>query len=217
MDALCGQIAAGHPQEAEIREELRGHMEDKFLAYMSGDERLTEEDAFLLVREHFGNPAVVEELFADVYSTGSRFFRMALTAVGCINTAFGAVGVLLGSYSFVAGLLIIQNAVRLVGPDNLLAGPYAPVLANLLGLPPACLMLVSGVGIMRRKKWARAWTLAAAVCLMVAAPLVEWVGRLGGITAPGSTGFTMAGMAYALAVILVVSRVYRRRPIPSLA
>jgi hypothetical protein len=38
----------------DVQEELRGHIEDKVIAYLDGKIALTEDDALLLAREHFG-------------------------------------------------------------------------------------------------------------------------------------------------------------------
>jgi hypothetical protein len=68
MRALCHKISVAHALDPEIQEELYGHMEDKLLAYLKGEEPLTEEDAFVLVREHFGDPAVLKGLLQDVHA-----------------------------------------------------------------------------------------------------------------------------------------------------
>ncbi len=52
---LARTITVAHDLDPEIQEELYGHIEDKLLAYKNGEERITDEDAFILVREHFGN------------------------------------------------------------------------------------------------------------------------------------------------------------------
>jgi hypothetical protein len=57
-----------HDLDPEIQEELYGHMEDKLHAYLKGEEPLTEEDAFILVREHFGDPAVLKDLLQEVHA-----------------------------------------------------------------------------------------------------------------------------------------------------
>ena len=67
IDELCEKISVAYTLDAEIQEELRGHMEDKLLAYLHGQEPLTEDDALLLVREHFGDPAMVKSLLQDVH------------------------------------------------------------------------------------------------------------------------------------------------------
>ncbi|MBN1291766.1 MAG: hypothetical protein JXB48_07990 [Candidatus Latescibacteria bacterium] len=66
IDRLCRQVSVSHNLDDEIRKELRSHMEDKFRNYLIGNEQLTEDDAFILVREHFGNPSVIKALYQDV-------------------------------------------------------------------------------------------------------------------------------------------------------
>jgi hypothetical protein len=65
---LCRQISVSYNLDREIQEELYGHMEDKLLAYMAGEEKLTEDDAFILVREHFGDAKVLQELLQSVHT-----------------------------------------------------------------------------------------------------------------------------------------------------
>lgn len=65
---LCRKISVAHDLDVEIQEELYGHMEDKLIAYLDGEEALAEEDAFILVREHFGNPSALKGLLQDVHA-----------------------------------------------------------------------------------------------------------------------------------------------------
>ena len=67
LNALCREISVGEGIDEELREELRGHMEDKFLAYLDGEEEVGERDALILVREHFGDPKVVRSMLCDVH------------------------------------------------------------------------------------------------------------------------------------------------------
>src|SRR5262249_9802013 len=46
-------------------EELYGHLEDKLIGYLGGEERLTEADAMILVREHFGRVDGLRSVLAD--------------------------------------------------------------------------------------------------------------------------------------------------------
>jgi len=72
LQGLCRQITVAHELDPEIQEELYGHMEDKLLAYLSGEERLSEADALVLVREHFGDAGVLKELFQDAHASAVR-------------------------------------------------------------------------------------------------------------------------------------------------
>jgi uncharacterized membrane protein YozB (DUF420 family) len=69
--ALCRKISVAHNLDEEIQAELYSHMEDKLFGYLSGEEKLTEEDAFILVREHFGDPAVIKGMFQEAHSLQS--------------------------------------------------------------------------------------------------------------------------------------------------
>ena len=64
---LARQITVAHDLDPEIQEELYGHIEDKLLAYMSGEEAITEEDALILVREHFGDTRAVRSMLLGVH------------------------------------------------------------------------------------------------------------------------------------------------------
>ena len=41
LRALCRKISIANNIDEEIREELYSHMEDKFLGYLSGEEKIT--------------------------------------------------------------------------------------------------------------------------------------------------------------------------------
>jgi hypothetical protein len=72
MRALCQKITVAYDLDPEIQEELFGHMEDRLLGYMSGEDKLTEEDAYILVREHFGDPAALKGLLHEVHDASVR-------------------------------------------------------------------------------------------------------------------------------------------------
>ncbi|MCX5769326.1 MAG: hypothetical protein NTZ09_03510 [Candidatus Hydrogenedentes bacterium] len=130
MRDLCNKISVAHDLDESIQEELLGHMEDKFLAYLSGDEPLSDQDAFILVREHFGNPATVKSLMQEAHPGAVRASlarRIAAVAVAATalqvvfywvtlpldmlfwqNTALGGNGWLVNAYS------VLGTALRLV-------------------------------------------------------------------------------------------------------
>lgn len=68
LEALCRQISVSRNLDDDIRKELFGHMEDRLLAHMSGEQALTEQEAFILVREHFGDAGAVKEEYQRVYA-----------------------------------------------------------------------------------------------------------------------------------------------------
>ena len=110
LEALCRQVTVSRPLDEEIRRELYGHMEDRLLAHLNGSLPLTEQEAFVLVREHFGDPAVVKEQLQGVYagdaaaSLGRRLVAAfaACTAVNALSSVLqlclGAVPAALGAW-----------------------------------------------------------------------------------------------------------------------
>jgi len=59
---LAQEIGRSRGLGDDAQEELYGHLEDKTLGYQSGEEGLSEADAVLLTREHFGDPGAFPEL-----------------------------------------------------------------------------------------------------------------------------------------------------------
>lgn len=68
IDDFCEQLRVAEGLNKEIHEELRTHIEDKVLAYLTGEEAVTEEDALVLAEAHFGNPRVVRRMLAHVHA-----------------------------------------------------------------------------------------------------------------------------------------------------
>ena len=64
----CRKISVAHNLDPEIQRELAGHMEDKILGYLSGEEKLTESDAFVIARERFGDPALLKQMLGGVHA-----------------------------------------------------------------------------------------------------------------------------------------------------
>ena len=105
---LCSQVSVSNNLDDEIRKELQSHMEDKFRNYLIGNEQLTEDDAFILVREHFGNPSVVKELYQDVEAIATQvsFVRKFCTFISLslgLNIIFTITGHMLTTYNTFAG------------------------------------------------------------------------------------------------------------------
>jgi hypothetical protein len=93
LRGLCRKIFVGENLDEEVQAELYGHLEDKYLAYMQGEEQITEDDAFILLREHFGDPKVVRGMLCDVHrqeadcSLARKF--AALLVLGAIVSGIG--------------------------------------------------------------------------------------------------------------------------------
>ena len=139
MQALCRKISVAHDLDPEIQKELYGHMEDKLLAYVSGEEQVTEDDAFMLVREHFGDPAVLKGLLQDVHAYEAHVSlarRLAAAAAATLGAMFAFV-VLFSLVSAVSGLVAALNGVgpppAMVSPSGLPTG-YAVARGSPLGL-----------------------------------------------------------------------------------
>ena len=94
--ALCKQISVAHDLDPLIQKELYGHMEDKLLAYLNGEEPLSEEDALILVRDHFGDPSSLKGLLRNVHAreagvTLARRLAAAFAAYAAVAVAAGFV------------------------------------------------------------------------------------------------------------------------------
>ena len=91
IQALCAKVAVAHGLDEEIRHELCGHMEDELQACVTGRRALSEEDALILVEKHFGDPAVVRDLFRDVHGAESDVSVLRrLLSVAVVSGVLGA-------------------------------------------------------------------------------------------------------------------------------
>lgn len=85
---LARQITVAHDLDPEIQEELYGHIEDKLLAYINGEETVSEEDALILAREHFGDASAIRGLLQEVHGEvapaylGRRLLALVITSFG---------------------------------------------------------------------------------------------------------------------------------------
>ncbi len=100
LRTLCKQITVAEDIDPEIQEELLTHMEDKFAAFRYGSEPITDEDALILVREHFGDPGIMKALLQHTHvekadlSLGRR-----LAAIAVVTLSFYAVIRFLNAFS----------------------------------------------------------------------------------------------------------------------
>ena len=72
ISALCKKISVAHNLDEEIQKELCCHIEDRLTGYLSGNEQLSEDDAFFLVEKHFGDPAAVKALYQNVETVAAH-------------------------------------------------------------------------------------------------------------------------------------------------
>lgn len=86
--ALARQISVANHLDPEIQAELESHMEDQASGYVSGERRLTEADALLLTRAHFGKAEVIKSLLQQVHVRDYRFtLARRLAVVFCASVA----------------------------------------------------------------------------------------------------------------------------------
>ncbi len=115
MRKLAKEIGRSRHLNVETLEELYGHLEDKTLGYLSGEEDVSEADAVLLTREHFGDPGAFPELgvktvpFRSPISLPRRLGAVALLTL-TVGVAFEAIKVL------IAFFLDTQSAIGLFDP-----------------------------------------------------------------------------------------------------
>jgi len=91
IEQLVQEIAGSHKLNDELCRELQGHIEDKLLGYMRGEETVTEADAFVLAREHFGDKYNLRELLG-VERPRVRSSRLRLVVFICGGLLLFAVG-----------------------------------------------------------------------------------------------------------------------------
>lgn len=100
-DEMCQKISVVHSLDADIQEELPGHMEDKALGYLNGQEPITEDDALLLVREHFSYPAMIKSMLQDVHVLETQVsLARRLMAIVALSMA---ISIVVGIFMLIAG------------------------------------------------------------------------------------------------------------------
>lgn len=93
LDDASRSLARKHRLDESARAELRARMESKLLAYLSSAEKLTENDAFVLVREHFGDPEVIGGMLMKVHRTEAMASLVRkIAAVLVLTLAAGLAG-----------------------------------------------------------------------------------------------------------------------------
>ena len=108
--ALCRKITVAHALDAEIQEELYGHIEDKLIGYVRGEIPVSEDDAMHLVSEHFGDPATIKSLFRDVHTTevavsqGRRLSAAALVTFGIMYAGTATMSLITIADRYIAAL-----------------------------------------------------------------------------------------------------------------
>jgi hypothetical protein len=126
IQALCKKISVAHNLDSEIQEELYGHMEDRLHAYLDGEEALEEEDAFILVREHFGDATAVKGLLQNVHAkeaSASLARRLAAVVIATTGVHVACLGLTsmafyllpsIRSFGGFAGTLTVAHAMTFI-------------------------------------------------------------------------------------------------------
>lgn len=96
MRALCRKISVAHDLDEEIHLELYSHMEDRMRGYISSEEKLTEEDAFILIRNHFSDPESVIYFPHETHDKKKNIPFVRL--LGAVTAVYLATGVLCWVY-----------------------------------------------------------------------------------------------------------------------
>ncbi len=150
LHVLAREIGRRRRLDNEAVEELYGHLEDKTLGYLSGEENLSEADAVLLTREHFGDPGAFPEPEAKparFQSPVSLPRRLAALAVLTL-----AVGIALSAVKLLVALgLQASVSVALFDGRNL------PTISVRLALYAGVIFLVLRMWLSRERRGARLW------------------------------------------------------------
>jgi hypothetical protein len=147
---LAREIGGRRRLNDDVLEELYGHLEDKTLGYLSGEESLSEPDAVLLTREHFGNPGAFPELGVKAEPFRSRVSlprRLAAVAILTMTAGIAFAALKLA----IAYSLDASAAVGLFDPRNL-AGIWL-----ILALKVAAVYLVLRGWNARERQGRRVW------------------------------------------------------------
>ncbi len=150
LHVLAREIGRRRRLDNDAVEELYGHLEDKTLGYLSGEENLSEADAVLLTREHFGDPGAFPEPEAKparFQSPVSLPRRLAALAVLTL-----AVGIALSAVKLLVALGL-QASVSVAIFD----GRNLPMISVRLALYVGVVLLVLRMWLARERRGARVW------------------------------------------------------------
>jgi hypothetical protein len=152
IQALARQISVANHLDVEIQAELETHMEDQASAYVSGARRLTEADAMLLTRAHFGKTEVIKSLLQRVHVREYHFtLARRLAVVFCASVA-APVFIHLVSYLYFWPTLnmdpsfryFVKNIFTTVGSLLLLCGLLVYLRRRLRHKRPIWILTLSG-------------------------------------------------------------------------
>ncbi|MBT4485036.1 MAG: hypothetical protein HOC71_15330 [Candidatus Latescibacteria bacterium] len=108
IQQFCNKISVTYDLDDAIQKELFNHMEDKILDYLNEEVTITEEDAFVLVREHFGDPIHIKKLLKEVH--GAQAKESLIRRIGAVLAATIAVELL---HPFVRDLYYLLKIINI--------------------------------------------------------------------------------------------------------
>jgi hypothetical protein len=143
---VVDRIAGEHGLPAETHDELAAHLEDKALAYLSGELAISEADALFLAQQHLGNPKSLGVQLARTSPRLSFFPRPLMQRLLVATIAFficNTLAAFLYAYVFLPHFVIapFEFAVERRMPFNTAGLQYASILAMLIGYLPFPLLL----------------------------------------------------------------------------
>lgn len=146
---LAREVGDTRGLDEDAREELFGHLEDKTIGYLTGEEGISQADTFLLTRAHFGESVGVEEAAPQAYGSPRR--------ITLLHRVLMVAGV-----TFVFGSLLQRTAMSLTwtilefDPPRFLV--YAIVLVVTSGATTWLLAILAGLTLRRWERYVRAGT-----------------------------------------------------------
>lgn len=81
IEKFCSKISNDYDLDDDTYKELCSHIEDKMFDYINGGEPLSEDDAFILVKEHFGNTTTLKAMFRDAHEFEKKPFHLSMVVL----------------------------------------------------------------------------------------------------------------------------------------
>src|SRR3954452_7316550 len=183
LDAICKRICVVGEVDDEVRRELRAHLEDKAIGYLSGDERLSDADVSLLVERHFGDTKQLRGMLGASHpiaitsdTDGTLLRRLAAALVATVAATFAW-----QVYVWLAGALI-----ALVTPASTTERATRMLLASYWGTAVGLISFGALLLVWRRQQhrasrgdgempWFDRLTIKGVGLVLLGALLVRWI------------------------------------------
>ena len=121
LRALCRRFSAEHNLGWDVQKELYSRMEERFLVIVSGTAKVTDEEAFILIRKHFSEPERIREFTQETNDNEARsdfYGRIATLFIATLG--FGLIAEILirllclGVYSLSSGSGAYESMAKMV-------------------------------------------------------------------------------------------------------